>query len=272
MIGVFDSGYGGLTVLKEVMPSLPQYDYLYLGDNARAPYGNRSKETIIEYTDQAVRFLFERGARLIVVACFTATSQALRELQHKYLLDPKSPYKDRKILGVVRPIVESAVKTTHTKRIGVLGTRGTINSGVFEVEINKLDSTCAVAQQACPLLVPLIEEGWHKKPEARSILKKYLRNIKTHNVDTLLLGCTHYPLMIQEITQMMGKSTKVLHSGKVVAESLVEYLQRHPEIESQLTRNNTRHFLTTDNAQRFAQFAVEFAGVDAKNTESCIIQ
>lgn len=272
MIGVFDSGFGGLTVLKEVMRELPQYDYLYLGDNARTPYGNRSKETIIEYTDQAVRYLFEHGARLIIVACFTATSQALRELQEKYLRNPDSPYKDRKILGVVRPVVEAAVKASKTKRIGVIGTKGTVASKSFEIELQKLDPAVQVAQQACPLLVPFIEEGWHTKPEAKSILKKYLRRIQTHNIDTLLLGCTHYPLMITDIRRIMGKKVNVLHSGEIVAQSLVEYLERHPEIEEQLSKNQKLQFLTTDSKERFSQFAQNFAGIDAKDTQTCTLQ
>ncbi len=270
MIGVFDSGFGGLTVLKEVMRELPQYDYVYLGDNARAPYGNRTKETIIEYTDQAVRFLFERGARLIIIACFTATSQALREMQEKYLRNPNSKYKDRKILGVVRPVVEAAVLATHSKRIGVIGTKGTIASKSFEIELKKIDPKVCVAQQACPLLVPFIEEGWHTKPEAKSILKKYLRSIQTHNIDTLLLGCTHYPLMIADIRRIIGKRVNVLHSGEIIAKSVVNYLKRHPEIEEQLSRSKkdegSREFLTTESPERFNEFARKFAGIEAKNT------
>ncbi|MBP9718175.1 glutamate racemase [Candidatus Gracilibacteria bacterium] len=267
MIGIFDSGYGGLTVMKEIVRMLPQYDYLYLGDNARTPYGNRSKETIIEYTDQAVRYLFERGARLIVVACFTATSQALRELQEKYLRDPKSPYKDRKILGVVRPVVEKATQITRSKHIGIIGTRGTIASHTFDIELKKLNESITATSQACPLLVPFIEEGWHKKPEALSILKKYLRPLKAHHIDTLLLGCTHYPLMIQDIRRIMGKRVKVMHSGEIVAESLVDYLKRHPEIETQLTQKGTQTFLTTDDTEKFKNFAQEFAHVAVSKIE-----
>lgn len=271
MIGFFDSGYGGLTVLKEVIKVLPTYDYLYLGDNGRAPYGNHSKEKIIEYTDQAVRFLFDCGARLIIVACFTATSQALREMQEKYLRNPASPYTDRKILGVVRPVVEKAITVSRFRRIGVIGTRGTIESAVFETELKKLDPKIEIIGKACPLLVPFIEEGWHTKPEAKSIVKKYLMNIKTYNVDTLLLGCTHYPLMIKDIRRIMGKRVNVLHSGKAVAKSLVEYLERHPEIESQLTRGKKLEFLTTDNAERFKKFAEEFAGFTQTIVRNCTL-
>ncbi|MBI2638543.1 glutamate racemase [Candidatus Peregrinibacteria bacterium] len=276
MIGVFDSGYGGLTVLKEILKALPQYDYLYLGDNARTPYGNRSKETVTRFTDEAVRFLFENGARLIIIACYTASALALRELQEKYLRSPKSKYRDRKILGVIRPIVETAVTETKSNRIGVVGTRGTITSKAFEVELKNqfaalersLDIKLTVVSQACPLLVPLIEEHWHTKPEARMILRKYLRPLKSHNIDTLILGCTHYPLMLRDFKRIMGKRTRVLDSGKTVAESLKNYLAWHPEIECQLTKEGKRAFYTTDDPERFREFTKTFAGITIP-TQSC---
>lgn len=262
MIGIFDSGYGGLTVMKEIISALPQYDYLYLGDNARAPYGNRGKEVVTQYTDEALRFLFEKNCRLIIVACFTASALALRELQEKYLRNQKSPYHDRKILGVIRPVVEQAARESRMQKIGVVGTRGTVDSGAFEIELKHQKPGVTVTQQACPLLVPLIEEGWHKKPEARMILKKYIRPLKSHNIDALILGCTHYPLMIDEFKRVMGKRVKVLDSGKIVAESLVDYLKRHPEIESQLSRGGNRSFYTTDDPERFSEFAKKFGGMD----------
>lgn len=261
MIGIFDSGYGGLTILKEIMAALPQYDYLYLGDNARTPYGNRNKETIIQFTDEAVQFLFQRGARLIIFACYTASTNALRELQEKYLRNPASPYKDRKILGVVRPVVEKAVEATRNNRIGVAATRATVNSHAFEVELKNLKPELTVVEQACPLLVPFIEEHMHTSPEARMILRNYMRPLKSHNIDTLILGCTHYPLMLKDFKKTAGARVKVLDSGKIVAESLVEYLKRHPEIESTLGSAGSREFLTTDNAERFEEFAKKFAGL-----------
>ncbi len=292
MIGVFDSGYGGLTVLKEILKALPQYDYLYLGDNARTPYGNRSKETVTQFTDEAVKFLFEQGARLIIIACYTASALALHELQEKYLRNPKSKYRDRKILGVIRPVVEQAVCETRSGRIGVVGTRGTIASKAFEVELknqfaalkqglrqarpdinrpDKLHDKLTVVSQACPLLVPLIEEHWHTKPEARMILRKYLQPLKSHNIDTLILGCTHYPLMLGDFKRMMGKRTRILDSGKIVAASLKNYLSKHPEIERQLERDGERIFCTTDDPKRFQEFTKTFAGIIITSSRKIIL-
>lgn len=262
VIGIFDSGYGGLTIMKEIIAALPQYDYLYLGDNARTPYGNHSKEVVTKFTEEAIHFLFEKNCRLIIIACYTASALALRELQEKYLRNPKSPYRDRKILGVIRPVVESASETSELGQIGIVATRGTVASHTFEIELKHRKPTLTVIQQACPLLVPLIEESWHKKPEARMILKKYLRPLKSHNIDTLILGCTHYPLMINEFKGIMGKRVKVLNSGKIVAESLANYLKRHPEIESSLSRDGGRSFYTTDDPERFSEFAKKFGGMD----------
>lgn len=265
-IGIFDSGYGGLTVMKDIInhPSLNKYDYIYFGDNARTPYGNRSKETIIEFAEEAVNFLFNSGVQLIIFACFTASSLALRELQEKYLRNPKSKFKDRKILGVIKPIVEKAVKETRAGRIGVTGTRATINSKAFEIEFKNLSPPIKVVSQACPLLVPLIEEHWHKKPEARMILKKYLSPLKSQNIDTLILGCTHYPILINEFKKIIGKRTRVLDSGRIIAESLTDYLDRHPEIKSKLSSRESRHFFTTDNPDRFREFSKNFLGMQTE--------
>lgn len=267
-IGVFDSGYGGLTVLKDFLanPELSKYDYIYLGDNARAPYGGHSKETIMRFSDEAVRFLFNAGARLIVFACYTASSLALRELQEKYIKNPKSKFKDKKILGVIKPIAEKAVLESRKGHIGVVGTAATINSRAFEIELKNQRQSIKVENQACPLLVPLIEEHWHTKPEARMILKKYLRRLKSCNIDTLILGCTHYPLMTQDFKRIMGKNVKVLDSGKIVAESLADYLKRHPEIQTQLTTGKKREFLTTDNIEQFQKFMKKFAGLKIAKT------
>lgn len=269
MIGVFDSGYGGLTILKEILKALPQYNYFYLGDNARTPYGNRSKETVTQFTDEAVRFLFDQGARLIIIACYTASALALRELQEKYLRNPKSKYRDRKILGVIRPVIEQAVHESKSGRIGVVGTRGTIESKAFEIELKHQKSGITAVSQACPLLVPLIEEHWHAKPEARMILRKYLRPVKSHNIDTLILGCTHYPLMLNDFKRIMGKRTRVLDGGKIVAASLKDYLARHPEIERQLDRGDKRTFCTTDDPKRFLEFTKTFTGMIIP-TQSCL--
>lgn len=267
MIGIFDSGYGGLTVMKEIVKMLPEYDYFYLGDNARTPYGNHSKETVTRFTDEAVRFLFEAGAKLIIIACYTASSLALRELQEKYLRNPKSRYRDRKILGVIRPVTEQAVYKTKSGRIGVVGTRATISSKAFETELKHQKSSITVVTQSCPLLVPLIEEHAHKKPEARIILRKYLRPLKNHNIDTLILGCTHYPLMIDDFKRMMGRRIQVLNSAKTVAESLKSYLERHSEIEKQLERRGKQKFYTTDDPELFRDFAKSFAGISLNRAE-----
>lgn len=261
MIGVFDSGYGGLTILKEMVRELSQYDYLYLGDNARTPYGNRSKETVTAFTEQAMHFLFKKGAELIIVACNTSSACALRALQEKYLHNPDSPYRKKKILGVIRPVAERAVSETKTGSIGVVGTRGTVDSGAFEHELHDLEKGVDVYSKACPLLVPFIEEGWHTKPEAKMILKKYLRPLKSAHIDTLILGCTHYSLMMKDFESIMGSRVKVLDSGKIVATSLRQYLDRHPEIESRISRNGTRTFMTTDSPERFVSFAHEFLGM-----------
>lgn len=253
MIGVFDSGYGGLTVLKSLLEKLPEYDYIYLGDNARTPYGTRSAETVLRYSKQAIDFLFDQGAVLIIIACNTVSALALRSIQQEYLRDKN--VKDKKILGVIRPLVECAADVTLNKKISVVGTRGTVQSGSYEEELKHIDPEIKVYSKACPLLVPLIEENWHNKPEAKSILKKYLHQLKTVHADTMILGCTHYPLMYKQFKSIMGKKVNVLDSGNIVAESLKEYLKRHPEIETLLSRHKIRKYLTTDCPDRFKEFA-----------------
>lgn len=269
MIALFDSGYGGLTVFKPIVELLPEYDYIYLGDNGRAPYGNHSPENIKLFSEQAVEYLFERGAKLIIFACNTASSVALKHVQEKYLKGSKEI--NRKILGVLIPTAEEAIKVTKLNKIGVVGTRATINSGHYEKEIHKLNAKTRVYSQACPLLVPFIEEDWHNKPEAISILKKYLRNLKNANVDTLILGCTHYPLMMKHFKRIMKPRVKVLHSGEITAKSLKNYLERHPEIESKLTKKKNRTFLTSDDPLRFKTFTEKHFGMKIKMPEKLTI-
>lgn len=247
MIALFDSGFGGLTVLKSILEELPEYDYLYLGDNARTPYGTRSQETLIRYSEQAVEYLINQGATLIIVACNTVSALALRHLQAKY--------KDHKILGVIRPLVEKAAESSKSKKLSIVGTRGTINSQAYDTELQKINPEIKTYTKSCPLLVPFIEESWHNKPEALKILKKYLQNLKTTNTDTMILGCTHYPLMHKYFKKYMGKNVNVLDSGKIIAASLKDYLKRHPEIEKAISRNRKRTYLTTDCADRFKGFA-----------------
>jgi len=287
MIGVFDSGYGGLTILKDLLKELPQYDYMYLGDNARAPYGNRSNETLIKYGEQAVEYLFEQGCALIIIACNTASSNVLRHLQEKYLRKPGVT--NRKILGVIKPQVEAAIKISKQGKIGVVGTNSTIESKSFDIELKNLRPDLQIAKQACPLLVPLIEEDWYRKPETKMILKKYLRGIKSYNVDTLILGCTHYPFLYRDFCRIMGKNVNVINPGPIVAQSLKDYLERHPEIQKELTsqqqaseksqeysqkaasktsketaQTSKRIFLTTGDPQKFQKLGSEFLGYSLK--------
>jgi glutamate racemase len=257
MIGVFDSGYGGLTVLKAFLERLPDYDYLYLGDSARAPYGNKSLKVVYEYTRQAVEFLFGRGAVLIILACNTASAKALRKVQQEWL---PLHCPDRRVLGVVIPLAEAAVEASRIGRVGVIGTRATIESGVYEQELHKLRPELKVFGRACPLLVPLVEEGWVGKPETNSILKKYVRPLKNNAIDTLILGCTHYPFLRRDIERTMGKSCRVLDAPAIVADKLADYLVRHPEIEVRLSRNRNRIFYTTDDPERFKTFGEDFLG------------
>ncbi len=259
MIGVFDSGLGGLTILKVFLEKLPQYDYIYLGDNARTPYGSKSQDVIYNYTREAVDFLFEQGCELIIIACNTASAKALRRIQQEFL--PKN-YPDKRVLGVIIPIVEDAARLTKSKKVGVIGTRATIESGSYELEIKKLNSGLEVYGQACPLLVPLVEEGWLKKPETRMILKKYLRPLKQKRVDTLILGCTHYPFLLDDIKRIMTKRVKVLNSPEIVAEKLEDYLMRHPEIEEKIGKNKKRIYYTTDDPKRFKSFGGKFLGCE----------
>ncbi len=265
MIAIFDSGYGGLTVLKPILKLLPEYDYIYLGDNARVPYGNRSPEIIKQFAEEAVEYLFKRGAKLVIFACNTASSVALRHVQQKYLNGAKE--QNKKVLGVLIPMAEEAAKVTKNNRVGVIGTRATVNSKVYDKEIAKISSGIKVFSNACPLLVPLIEENYHNKPEAVSILRKYLKPLKSCNIDTLILGCTHYPLMMKAIKRIMGKRVMVLPSGEITAESLKKYLERHPEIETKLSRNKTRTFLTTDDPAKFKEFTEKHFGMKIKMPE-----
>jgi glutamate racemase len=193
MIGIFDSGIGGLTVAKEVFKQLPEYQVLYLGDTARTPYGNRSQDLIYKFTEQAVDYLFKQGCYLVVIACNTASAKALRKLQQEWL---PVKYPERRILGVIRPIAEESAELSRTKRIGVVGTKGTVSSKAYEFELKKIDPTIEVFQQACPLLVPLVEEGWKNKMVTGKIIRGYLRPLKFRQIDTLILGCTHYPMLM----------------------------------------------------------------------------
>lgn len=264
MIGVFDSGFGGLTVLKEFLRVLPNYDYIYLGDNARAPYGNKSADVIYRYTEAAVNFLFKEGCELIIIACHTASSKALRRIQEDYL--PKN-YPDKRVLGVVVPTVEEAVKLSRYHRLGVIGTTATISSGAYKKELEKLRNDLEIFEQACPLLVPLVEEGWIERPESKMILKKYLRPLKVKEIDTLILGCTHYPLLLKDIIRIMGKNVKVVNPAEVAAEKLVIYLNKHQDLAKKLNKKGKLIFYTTDSSAKFKELGQRFLGREIKEVK-----
>lgn len=248
-IGVFDSGLGGLTIFNELIKKLPEYNYIYLGDNARVPYGGRSQEVICEFTKQAVEFLFKKDCVLIIIACNTATANALRKIQQEYL--PKH-YPDRRILGVIRPTVEE-VAESKAEKVGIIATKATVESNSFVKEIHKLNPKIQVFQNAGPLLVPFIEEGETESKAFNLILKKYLQPLIDKNIDTLILGCTHYGLVKKQIQSIVGLKIKVIDEGYIVAEKLQVYLKRHLDIEKQLQKKYLRKFYVTDSSYQNKQ-------------------
>lgn len=258
-IGVFDSGYGGLTVLKELVARLPQYDYTYLGDNARAPYGSRSFETVYHYTLECVQWLFSQGCPLVILACNTASAKALRTIQQKDL--PRiAP--DRRVLGVIRPTTEVIGNFTRSGQVGILATKGTVQSGSYPIEIAKFFPDLNVYQQACPLWVPLIENNEHDKPGADYFVKEYIDQLQAQSpgIDTVLLACTHYPLLRTKIEPFLPAGSRIISQGEIVADSLSDYLQRHPEMESRCSKNGARLFFTTDSSEDFDNHARGFYG------------
>jgi len=258
MIGVFDSGVGGLTVLHHFLIDLPQYNYIYLGDNANVPYGNKSPEIIYKYSQKAIDFLQAKGCKLVIIACNSASAQALRRIQQEYL--PKK-YPDLKVLGVIRPIAEKISSIDNIKKVGIIGTKATINSNIYADEIRELNPDIEIFQKATPLLVPLIEEGWLKKSETKMILKKYLIALKSKQVEALVLACTHYPFLLKNIKKIMKKNCLVFDPGKVVSDSLKNYLQKHPEIETVLNKKEKKCvFFTTDNPEKFKELGEIFLG------------
>jgi len=255
-IGVFDSGFGGLSILSEIIKKLPEYDYVYLGDTARAPYGSRSQEIIFEFTRQGIDFLFNNGANLVILACNTASSEALRKLQQEYI--PKN-FPKKKVLGVVIPGAEEAAQLTQNKCVAILGTEATVSSNAFLREIKKLNPDISVSQVAAPLLVPLIEAGEEKSESARLLIKQYVDEALKDGADTLVLGCTHYGLIEGEIKECV-KGVTVISEGLVVAHKLQEYLNRHSEIESKLSKGGTVEFYTTDQSKKFDEHGSRFFG------------
>lgn len=264
-IGIFDSGYGGLTVFKSIFKKLPDYDYIYIGDTARAPYGNRSFQTIHQYTWECVQWLFKQGCPLIILACNTASAKALRNIQQ---IDLKNEDPAKRVLGVIRPTAEVIGSYTTTKEIGVLGTKGTVQSESYVIEIEKFFPEVRVHQQACPLWVPLIENGEYDKPGADYFVKKYLDQVmaQSENIDTLLLACTHYPLIQEKIKEYLPGNIQVVAQGDIVADSLIDYLKRHPEMETSISRGKTQQFFTTtDDTADFDHYAELFFSAPVKS-------
>lgn len=258
-IGVFDSGYGGLTVLKEITSKLPQYDYIYLGDNARAPYGTRSFETIYEYTLQCVKQLLAMNCPLIILACNTASARALRTIQQKDLPQIDA---QKRVLGIIRPTAEVIGNYTQTHKVGVVGTNGTIASLSYVIEIEKAFPHVEVFQEACPMWVPLVENNELQNNGTDFFVKQHIDRLfrQSADIDTLLLACTHYPLLLETIQKYIPAKVQVLSQGPIVANSLADYLQRHNELEMFLTQNGSRHFYTTDNPKIFNEKASLFYG------------
>ena len=256
-IGVFDSGYGGLTILKEIRHRLPYYDYIYLGDNARNPYGSRSFEIVYEFTLQAVKALFERGCHLVVLACNTASAKALRSIQQNDLnaIDPT-----KRVLGVIRPTVEILPEISRTRHVGVLATPGTVKSRSYTLEVGKIDPAIQVTEHACPMWVPIVENNEIGSEGAEYFIKKEVEQLMNEDpeIDTVVLGCTHYPLLEKSIRRYLPDNVNVLCQGRIVADSLADYLHRHPEMETRLCKNGTIEYLTTEHTEKFDSLASLF--------------
>ena len=257
-IGIFDSGYGGLTVLKEIRKALPQYDYIYLGDNARTPYGTRSFDVVYQYTLQSVLKLFELGCELVILACNTASAKALRTIQQKDLplIAP-----NKRVLGVIRPSVEAVIELTKTNHVGILGTNGTVFSGSYVIELEKISNgKLTVVQEACPMWVPIVENNEIETAGANYFVEKNLTNLllKDEQIDTIVLGCTHYPLLTSTILKYLPKGITLIDQGPIIASKLNHYLLRHPEMETLCSLNGTVNYYTTENAENFNEKASIF--------------
>lgn len=260
-IGVFDSGYGGLTILDKIRTVLPEYDYIYLGDNARAPYGPRSFDIVYKFTLQAVQHLFDEGCSLVIIACNTASAKALRTIQQNDL-----PHIDstRRVLGVIRPTAECIGNITKTRHVGIFATEGTIKSESYKLEIAKLYPDITVVGEACPMWVPLVEYAEYASDGADYFVKQRVDELMSRDkdIDTIILGCTHYPLLINKIKKYVPSNVKIIPQGEYVADSLKDYLQRHPEIDVRCTKTNTCRYLTTENTSKFKQSAKVFLRSD----------
>lgn len=256
-IGIFDSGYGGLTILRQIRQLMPQYDYLYLGDNARTPYGTRSFDVVYEFTLEAVRKLFGMGCRLVILACNTASAKALKTIQQNNLNEWEGLHR---VLGIIRPTAECVGEITQTRHVGVLATSGTINSGSYSLEINKLYPDVVVSGEACPMWVPLVENYEYDSPGADYFVEKRIGNLlrKDPQIDTIILGCTHYPLLMDKIVRYTPRNVKIIPQGDYVAASLRKYLTHHPDMDAMCTKNGTCRFLTTESTEKFIESASVF--------------
>jgi glutamate racemase len=265
-IGIFDSGYGGLTIFRSIADRMPEYDYIYLGDNARAPYGNRSFQTVYEYTLECMHWFFEQGCPLVILACNTASAKALRNIQQK---DLPGLNDFTRVLGVIRPTAESIGQLTRSGHVGVLGTRGTVSSGSYVTEIHNFWPDVKVYQHACPLWVPFIENGEYEHEGIDYYIRRDLDALfaQSSEIDTVLLACTHYPLLEKKIRRYLPDSVQLVAQGPLVAESLALYLQRHPEMDTRLSRSETRRFFTTDAASDFEEHASTFFGESVSATQ-----
>jgi glutamate racemase len=263
-IGIFDSGYGGLTILSEIKKALPEYDYLYLGDNARTPYGSRSFDVVYEFTLEAVKELFSRGCELIILACNTASAKALRTIQQEYLptIDSK-----KRVLGVIRPSIEAISEITTTNHIGILATEGTVKSNSYPIELLKINPNLKVVQHACPMWVPIIENNKHNTEAGKLFIKEDLDELLENDsaIDSIILGCTHYPIIKDYIESVVSKSIKVISQGSIVASKTKEYLWRHKALEARCSKNGIVQYLTTENSADFDQQASLFLGEEVKS-------
>lgn len=262
-IGIFDSGFGGLTILSEIKSLLPQYSYIYLGDNMRAPYGSRSFDTVYQFTLDSVKWLFKQNCQLVILACNTASAKALRSIQQNDL--PKSD-PARRVLGVIRPTAEIVNELSSSGHVGILGTSGTIKSRSYEIELAKLHPQLKVVSEACPMWVPLVENREFDKPGADYFVKQHIDNLLTKDdkIDTIILGCTHYPLLISKIRQHLPPHIQIISQGEYVARSLQDYLKRHPEMEERCSKESIVKYYTTDSTEEFEEFASSYLKEDVK--------
>jgi glutamate racemase len=268
-IGIFDSGFGGLTVFKSIAQKLPGYDYIYLGDNDRSPYGDHSFETVYQFTLECVEWLFKQGCELVILACNTASAKALRNIQQ---LDLPKKYPNHRVLGVIRPTAEVIGTYSSSNHIGIMGTRGTINSGSYPIEIHNFFPSVAVHQQSCPMWVPIIENGEHLAQGADFFVEKYIHELLSQcpSIDCILLACTHYPLLLPKIEKYLPKNIQLLTQGEIVGNSLIDYLDRHPEIENKLGKNGLKTFYTSGDVTVFDSHASLFLGEEIQSKKIVI--